>query len=67
MTEQPLAADDLQLSQQIEDLLISKNLRGMKSLQPLLAPGYYARAAKLLMNIDGPVIIGTGFPVNATF
>ncbi|MBC3765126.1 glutamate cyclase domain-containing protein [Neptunicella marina] len=58
---------DLTLSQQVEDLLIEKNLRGMKSLQPLLTPGYIARAAELLQLADGVIFIGTGFPVGNTF
>ena len=55
------------LSEQIEDMLVERNLRGMKNLQPQLTPGYCLRAAKLLKGINGVVLIGTGFPVVDTF
>ena len=59
--------NDLQLSQAIEDLLVAKNLRGMKTIQPALTPGYYARAARLIEQARGTVLIGTGFPVVDTY
>ncbi|MEH6472049.1 MAG: DUF4392 domain-containing protein [Halopseudomonas sp.] len=55
------------LSVQIEDALVSRNLRGMKKIQRALQPGYCLRAATLLRNIKGTVLIGTGFPVVDTF
>lgn len=58
---------DFILSQQIEDLLVSRNLRGMKTVQPALSPGYCLRAARMLSDCKGTVLIGTGFPVNNTF
>lgn len=58
---------DTQLSKQIEDLLVRKNLRGMKDVQPALQNGYYARAANYLRDCKGTVLIGTGFPVVDTF
>ena len=58
---------DLALSQIIEDILVARNLRGMKSLQPYLEPGYCLRAATILRNCKGHVFIGTGFPVVDTF
>ena len=58
---------DLALSQSIEDLLVARNLRGMRDVQPALTPGYYLRAAKLLMACKGTVLIGTGFPVLDSF
>lgn len=57
----------LVLSQQIERLLVRKNLRGMAQLQPLLKPGYILRAAQLIYQCRGTVLIGTGFPVLDTF
>jgi hypothetical protein len=57
----------LQISQQIEDLLTARNPRGMQTLQAALTPGYYYRAAHMLQNISGHVLIGTGFPVNHTY
>ena len=53
--------------QQIEDLMVERDLRGMKSIQQVLPAGYYQRAAKLLLNCKGTVLIGTGFPVDDTF
>ena len=59
--------DYLAISQQIEQLLVRQNLRGMATLQPHLRPGYILRAAKLLNQCHGTVLIGTGFPVLDTF
>ncbi|MEO3864453.1 DUF4392 domain-containing protein [Rheinheimera fenheensis] len=61
------AVDYLAISQQIEQLLVRQNLRGMATLQPHLRPGYILRAAKLLNQCRGTVLIGTGFPVLDTF
>ena len=55
------------LTQQIEDLMVARDLRGMKHLQKALVPGYYQRAAKILYDCKGTVLIGTGFPVDETF
>lgn len=55
------------LSQQIENLLVERNLRGMKIIQPSLPQGYYKRAARTLYKCRGHVLIGTGFPVVNTF
>ena len=55
------------LSQKIENILVARNLRGMKSIQPYLAPGYCLRASKILSECQGHVLIGTGFPVVNTF
>lgn len=58
---------DLELSIAIENLLVAANPRGMRTVQPALAPGYYSRAAQWLMNCRGTVLIGTGFPVETTY
>lgn len=58
---------ELALSQRIEDILVARNLRGMKTVQPHLQPGYCLRAAQLLRHCQGNVLIGTGFPVVDTF
>ncbi|WP_417222009.1 DUF4392 domain-containing protein [Amphritea sp.] len=55
------------LSKQVEDLLVARNLRGMKTVQPALSTGYYLRAARTLYKCRGHVLIGTGFPVVDTF
>lgn len=59
--------DEQSLSAQIENMLVERNLRGMKDLQPQLTAGYCLRAAKMLHDIKGVVLIGTGFPVVDTF
>lgn len=55
------------ITQHIEDLMVARDLRGMKRIQAALTPGYYQRAAKTLFNTRGTVLIGTGFPVDDTF
>lgn len=59
--------DEQILSEQIEQLLVARNLRGMQTVQQALVPGYYRRAALLLRDLTGTVLIGTGFPVLDTF
>jgi hypothetical protein len=58
---------ELELSKAIEDLLVARNLRHMKTAQSALMTGYYLRAAESLRDISGTVIIATGFPVGDTF
>jgi hypothetical protein len=60
MTEQ-------ELSEQIERLLVARNLRDMELARAALAPGYCLRAARLLRDCSGTILIGTGFPVAGTF
>ncbi len=55
------------ITAQLEDMMVRKNLRGMKQLQPYLKPGYFERAAKLAIECKGNILIGTGFPVVDTF
>ena len=59
------------LSRKIEDLMVARNPRGMKTLQAALEPGYFLRAARLVEKAitsgTGTVLIGTGFPVDETF
>jgi hypothetical protein len=59
--------DLLQLSIHIEQMLVRQNLRGMARLLPQLKAGSYLRAARLIKECKGVVLIGTGFPVAATF
>ncbi len=59
--------DEQALSKQIEYMLVERNLRGMKDLQPELKAGYCLRGAKVLRDLQGTVLIGTGFPVVDTF
>ena len=60
-------AEDLELSRRIEDILVARNLRGMKTVQPHLEAGYCMRAARILQQSRGNILIGTGFPVVKTF
>jgi len=57
----------LTLSQAIEDMLVRRNPRGMKDLQPALTAGYCERAVQLIQQAAGTVLIATGFPVVGTF
>ncbi len=57
----------LALSRTIEDILLLRNPRGMKSVQAHLEPGYCLRAARVLQSCQGNILIGTGFPVVKTF
>jgi len=61
------AEEELDLSRKIEDILVARNPRGMKTVQPHLDPGYCLRAAKILSDCRNIVLIGTGFPVVETF
>ncbi len=58
---------ELELSTSIEATLVARNLRNMKVARDALAPGYYMRAARILNEVTGKVVIGTGFPVMETF
>ncbi|GAA6135513.1 DUF4392 domain-containing protein [Oceaniserpentilla sp. 4NH20-0058] len=57
----------LAVSKKIENKLVEQNLRGLKTMQDALESGYILRAAQLLKNVQGVVLIGTGFPVLDTF
>lgn len=59
--------NDQTLSETIEALLVARNPRQMQTARAALQPGYYLRAARLLRDLQGPVLIGTGFPVGDTF
>lgn len=61
------ASELINTSEKIERLLVSRNLRGMGDIQSSLAPGYLLRAARLILNRRGKVLILTGFPVADTF
>lgn len=59
--------NDIDLSQAIEELMVARNPRDMQQARASLQPQYYLRAARMLRDIRGTVIIGTGFPVTETF
>jgi hypothetical protein len=49
----------------IENLVLSQDQRGISALRPYLAPDYCARAASLILDHPGTVLIATGFYVPA--
>jgi len=59
--------NEQRLSEEIEQLLVARNVRHMQLARSALRPGYYLRAARHLRNVSGTVLIGTGFPVAGTF
>ena len=63
-----LTEDELELSADVEAVLVSHNPRGMARLRAQLEPGYCARAAQQLWDRRSQtILIGTGFPVANTF
>ncbi|NNL76274.1 MAG: DUF4392 domain-containing protein [Desulfobacterales bacterium] len=54
-------------SESIEAIILQHSNRGMKQLQKSMNPGYCRRAAQLILDNKGTVVIGTGFPVQGSF
>lgn len=59
--------NDDELSIAVETALVARNPRQMQKARAALEPGYFLRAANMLRDIRGTVLIGTGFPVVGTF
>ena len=55
------------LSEKIEKIILQHGERGMDRLQETMKPGYCRRAAQMILDNKGVVIIGTGFPVSGSF
>ncbi|UCD77526.1 MAG: DUF4392 domain-containing protein [Desulfobacterales bacterium] len=55
------------LSEKIEEIILQHGNRGMDRLQKRMKPGYCRRAAQLILDNKGVVVIGTGFPVSGSF
>jgi hypothetical protein len=55
------------LNDQIEEIILSHGARGMDRIRGAVPAGYCARAAKLIIENKGRVLIGTGFPVVGSF
>ena len=55
------------LSDQIEEVILRHDRRGMTGIRQALNPGYCLRASNLILANPGTVVIGTGFPVAGTF
>jgi len=51
----------------IEDIILSHAMRGMDRIRDAVPAGFCARAAKLILENKGRVLIGTGFPVGGSF
>jgi hypothetical protein len=62
-----ITADMLPETCQIEDIILSHGTRGMDRIRGAVPAGYCARAAKLILENKGRVLIGTGFPVGGSF
>ncbi len=54
-------------SRQIEEVILQHSQRGIDKVADALPSGYCRRAARLLNDRLGNVLIGTGFPVNGSF
>ncbi len=52
---------------QIEDIILTHSSRGMDALRKGLSEGYCKRAARLILENRGVVLVGTGFPVGGSF
>jgi hypothetical protein len=52
---------------EIENIILHKSSRGMDLIKNSLEKGYTLRAAKLIINNPGTVLIGTGFPAAGSF
>jgi hypothetical protein len=57
-----VAVDDP--AHRIEELILAHGTRGMDRLRGSLSPGYCTRAAQMILENRGRVLIGTGFPIN---
>jgi hypothetical protein len=55
------------LSDKIEKIILQHGERGMDRLRKSMRPGYCRRAAQMLLDNKGVVVIGTGFPVSGSF
>lgn len=51
----------------IEDIILSHGARGIDRIRHAVSPGYCMRAARLMCQHRGRVLIGTGFPVGDAF
>ena len=54
-------------SKHIEKIILQFNTRGMVDIARSVPGGYCRRAARLMLDNPGPVLIGTGFPVRGSF
>jgi len=55
------------LNNQIEEIILSHGTRGMDRIRDAVPAGYCTRSAKLILENEGRVLIGTGFPVGGSF
>ncbi len=55
------------LTEIIEEIILQHSTRGMDRVREHLKPGYCERAARIILENRGTVLIGTGFPVAGSF
>lgn len=55
------------LFEKVEEIILQHSSRGMEHVRAHLLPGYCERAARLILENPGTVLIGTGFPVAGSF
>ena len=55
------------LTEKIEEIILQHSTRGMDQVREHLKTGYCERAARLIMENRGTVLLGTGFPVAGSF
>ncbi len=55
------------LTEKIEEIILQHSTRGMDHVREHLKPGYCERAARMILDNRGTVLIGTGFPVAGSF
>jgi hypothetical protein len=55
------------LSEKIEEIILQHGERGMDRLRESMKSGYCRRAAQMILDNRGVVVIGTGFPVSGSF
>jgi len=55
------------LSNRIEEIILQHGTRAMSQLRQHMQPGYCERAAQLILENKGVVLVGTGFPVSGSF
>ena len=55
------------LTEIVEEIILQHSSRGMDRVREHLKPGYCERAARLILENRGTVLIGTGFPVAGSF
>ncbi|MBW2023595.1 MAG: DUF4392 domain-containing protein [Deltaproteobacteria bacterium] len=56
-----------QLSRRVEQIILQHGRRGMDKVYEAMRPGYCGRAARMILDNIGVMLIGTGFPVGCGY